>query len=260
MDVKLAAIQYAPIFRDKRENLRRLARMVQEAAEAGARLIVLPELATTGYSFMSKDEARGEAEFITPDAFVYNVTNTVPATDPAPTMRVMRALASRFDVHLVWGMVEQAVGSSHLYNSQVYMSPIGEFATYRKINKWANDHLWAEAGRSNPPVVEVDGLRVGMLVCRDVRDKVNDKWTDLYSPGDADVVCLSANWGKGGFPSTSWMDFVSENKMALVVSNRYGSESNNEFGEGGICIIKKNGEVQCDGLKWGADCIVYGGL
>jgi hypothetical protein len=40
----------------------------------------------------------------------------------------------------------------------------------------------------------------------------------------ADVVCLSANWGDGGFPAVSWMDFVEENSTCLIVSNRYGQE------------------------------------
>lgn len=260
--MKVAAIQFAPVFRAKRENLRRLAQMVEEAAGNGARLIVMPELATTGYSFMSRDEARAEAEFITPDAFAYNLTSTTPPVDPAPTMRVMRALASKFNVHLVWGMVEQAVGRDALYNAQVYMSPIGEFVSYHKINRWGNDYLWSNAGRSNPPIIDATdlGVRLGLLVCRDVRDKANDKWTDFYSPGDADIVCLSANWGDGGFPAVSWMDFVHDNKAALIVSNRWGQETCNNFGEGGVCVITKDGEVQCAGLQWSADCIVYGEL
>lgn len=262
MGVKVAAIQFASVYRNKRENLRRLTRMIQEAAEAGARLIVMPELATTGYSFMSKDEARAEAEFITPDAFVYNMAETTPPTHPAVTFSVMRGLASHYNVHLVWGMVEQAVGGSQLYNSQVYVSPIGEFASYQKINRWGNDFIWCDPGRSNPPVIDAPdlGLRLGLLICRDVRDKVNDEWTNLYSAGDADVVCLSANWGDGGFPANAWMDFVADNKTALIVSNRYGQEANNNFGEGGVCVIAKSGDVQLSGLKWSADCIVYGEL
>lgn len=241
--MKIATVQFAPWFRKKRENLKRLSVLVQEAAQSGARIVVLPELCATGYSFMDTTAAAEEAEAIAPGAMTYDV---------------MAALASKYNVHIFYGLIESDKGK--LYNSQVCISPDKVAESVRKINRWANDFLWAEPGRSNPPVVEIDGLRVGLLICRDVRDKVNSKWTDLYSPGDADVVCLSANWGKGGFPSTSWMDFVEENKTALVISNRYGLESNNDFGEGGICIIAKNGQIQCEGLKWSADCIVYGDL
>jgi predicted amidohydrolase len=238
--MKIATVQFAPTYLQKAANLKALANMVSEAARNGARLVVLPELCTTGYSFMNKEEAATMAEAISPEGW---------------TCKIMQALAGQFNIHIVFGMVEQNLGK--LYNSQVCMSPFGVAATVQKLNRWANDFLWAEAGRTNPPVVDIEGHRVGLLICRDVRDKVNSNWTDLYSPGDADFVCLSANWGKGGFPSTSWMDFVEENKMGLVVSNRYGLESNNDFGEGGICAIARNGKVHCEGLKWSANCIVY---
>jgi hypothetical protein len=54
------------------------------------------------------------------------------------------------------------------------------------------------------------------------------------------------------------MNFVEENNTTLVVSNRYGIEANNDFGAGGIGIISPDGTVQCKGLVWGQDCIVYG--
>jgi predicted amidohydrolase len=182
--------------------------------------------------------------------------------NPDTTMSVMYRLATQLNVHLVFGFVELDPGTGRLYNSQCYIAPDGTYACYQKLNRFGNDFIWAEAGKSNPPVIDSPdlGLRVGLLVCRDVRDKVNDKWTDLYSPGDADVVCLSANWGDGGFPAISWMDFVSENKTSLIVSNRYGQETCNNFGEGGICVINKAGKVFCDGLQWNQDCVVYGEL
>lgn len=239
--MKIATIQFAPVFRKKLDNLKKLVPMVSEAASHGSRVVVLPELCTTGYSFMRKEDALAEAETISSGSITYDV---------------MSELAAKTNAYIIYGVVE--VKNGKLYNSQVCLSPGGECEVTQKINRWGNDWLWCEAGRSNPPVVDIDGVRVGLLVCRDVRDKVNDKWTDLYSPGDADVVCLSANWGKGGFPSGAWLDFVEENKTALVVSNRYGIEEHNDFGLGGICIIDKSGKVNCEGLVWGKDCIVYG--
>lgn len=244
--MRVAAIQFQPEFQDKVANLKRLSSLVQEASTHGAELVVMPELATTGYSFMGRADADLVAESL---------------ADPTSlTLRVMTSLSQRFGVHLVWGMVERH--GSDLYNSQVFLSPEGDRASYRKVNRWANDFLWAEPGRENPPIIDVPALqsRVGLLICRDVRDKVDEDWTSLYSKGDADVVCLSANWGDGGFPSVSWMNFVKGNDTALVVSNRYGQESCNNFGEGGVCVISRFGEVQCEGLLWSQDCIVYGSV
>jgi len=180
------------------------------------------------------------------------------------TMRVMRKLAEGFGVHLVWGMVEEDPGTKLLHNTQVLLSPDGYFTSYRKINRWGNDFLWAAPGQTNPPVsrLKIGGqeVKVGLLVCRDIRDKKDDKWNDFYEKGDADIVCLSANWGNGGFPAVAWMDFVEDNGASLIISNRYGKETCNDFGEGGICLIGTDGLVQTEGLRWDRDCIVVGDL
>lgn len=243
--MKVAVVQFAPVVGAKEENLRRLALLVKEAAGKGAQLIVMPELAATGYGYMNREEARRDAEKVGPDGL---------------TFRVMRKLAEKFGVHLVWGMVEEASGTKLLYNSQVLLSPDGFYTSYAKINRWGNDFLWAAPGASNPPIARLSAggssLRVGLLICRDIRDKKNDKWSDFYERGDADLVCLSANWGDGGFPAVSWMDFVEDNGAALAVSNRYGQEGPNNFGEGGVCVIQRDGTVHCDGLVWSQDCVV----
>lgn len=251
--MKVAAVQFAPKFGDQQGNLRRLAAMVIQAAESNAQLIVLPELATTGYSFLNAAEAEPFAE----------VLSEFKPGQPAgsASMDVMHALAKRFNVHLAWGLVEKDYGTGQLYNTQVLMAPDGSFESYRKVNRWGNDFLWARPGRGNPPVMtcEFDGetKRVGLLICRDVRDKKDDNWKSFYEKGDADIVCLSANWGDGGFPATTWMEFVEDNNVTLVVSNRYGQETANDFGEGGICVIKPPDKVSCEGLVWSQDCIVY---
>jgi predicted amidohydrolase len=244
MKIKVAAVQFAPVMGQKAENLRRLAHLVAGAAKAGAELVVLPELCATGYSFMGEEEARPHAESIEP---------------ASTTLGVFRALAKKFGIHLLGGLVEIDRGTGDLHNSQIYADPTGYFLSYRKVNPWGNDYLWAKPGIGNPPVVRAKfretTRKVGLLICRDARNKKNDDWS-FYGPGDADIVCLSANWGNGGFPSTTWMDFVEENKSALIVSNRYGKEGCNDFGEGGVCVIEPSGKVHCQGLVWSRDCFV----
>ena len=249
--MRVAAIQFCPTFQDIVGNLKRLSALVVEAADNGAEIIVMPELALSGYSMMSREEAEPMAEVITEE----------PPNNSS--MRVFRFLANLHGVHLAWGLIEKDVGTGNLHNTQVFMCPDGTFEHHRKVNFFGNDWLWATEGRANPPirkVVDRSGKtwKVGLLVCRDVRDKKDDAWSDFYEVGEADVVCLSANWGNGGFPATAWMEFVKENNSALIVSNRYGVETPNNFGEGGVCVISRDGQVQCDGLSWGQDCIVYG--
>jgi predicted amidohydrolase len=264
---KVAAIQFMPAFRDPLGNLRRIVGLAMQAAQSGAKAIVLPELATTGYSFMSPAEAEPFAEDLT--AFRPNAVLPATGISPCPSMSAMSTLAQKFGVCIAWGLAEKDVGTGRLYNSQALICPDGRFESYRKANLWGNDLLWAHEGRANPPILDVriDGIvkKVGLLICRDVRDKKDEHWDSFYQKGDADIVCFSANWGEGGFPATAWMDFCKENHTTLIVSNRYGDESEkpNKFGGGGSCIITTNTSkehpngVYCDGLLWNQDCIVY---
>lgn len=245
--MKVAAIQFSPMFRSNRANISRMSRLGAQAAEGGAKLIVFPELATCGYSFMSPEDIGPHVE-------------TLRDFSPGTSFFAMQALAKQYKVAVVWGLAAKDPDNGKLYNAQVYLDPNGHVEVYAKINPWANDYLWAAPGRANPPIIDCDvtGLRVGLLICRDVRDKKNDDWNNFYSRGEADVIAFSTNWGDGGFPATTWMDFVEEHNIALVVSNRYGREENNNFGEGGSCIITPPAKVQCQGLLWNQDCIVYG--
>lgn len=249
--MRVAAVQFCPVFKDKTSNLRALAKLVIEAAHSGAKLVVLPELAAVGYSFMSPEEALPLAE----DIGWLRADGEIPCS----SLSVFSKLSHILDIAIVWGLIEIDPGTKKLYNSQVYYESSGYYEKYAKINFFANDYLWATHGTSNPPVVkcQYEDKRIGMLVCRDVRDKKDDKWSDFYSPGDADYVALSTNWGRGGIPSNAWMDFVEKNKTGLIIANRYGVEANNDFGAGGVCIIDPDGRVHCDGLKWNENCIVY---
>src|SRR6266436_10195232 len=53
---RVAAIQYEPVLGEKEKNVDDLLRLVEEAAQHDARLIVLPEMATTGYCWESRSE------------------------------------------------------------------------------------------------------------------------------------------------------------------------------------------------------------
>ena len=256
--MKIATIQFMPILKDKAYNLQHCSKLAVQAAQAGARLICFPELVTTGYSFMSRTDAALFAETLDSKGAAFSL---------------FKSLAIRLNSYIVWGMMEQEVGTGDLYNSQVCVAPDGSWTSFQKINLWGNDFLWAKPGRSNPPIIEMrlsgkhptdppsaldkyTTKKLGMLVCRDIRDKKDDKWKDFYEKGDADIIALSANWGRGGFPSVSWMDFAKDNDCVLVISNRYGKEVNNDFGEGGVCVIWPDGKVACEGLIWDQDCVV----
>src|SRR2546430_986977 len=116
--VKAAAVQFDPRVgvENKDENLRRTLRLINEAADAGATLIVLPELANTGYAFATREEAYAHAE---------------PVPD-GPTTRAWLAVARDRGVHLVAGLAECDGDGVRLFDTAVLLGPDGFIGKYRK--------------------------------------------------------------------------------------------------------------------------------
>jgi predicted amidohydrolase len=250
--MKVATIQFAPKFKAREANIRSMVAMAEAAAQSGANLIVLPEMATTGYSFMGFSDAIPHAECI--DTFPQEIDkHFIPLS-----LMAMQTLVDKYAVAIAWGTMTVNTDRTQLYNSQVLMTP-NTLVSYNKVNSWGNDYLWATEGSSSPPIVTFMGKRVGLLICRDVRDKGSkgSGLEDFYEKGDADLVCFSSNFGKGGFPPVSWINFAKDNETWFIVSNRYGLEEHNDFGLGGICVVEPSGKVQCEGLLWDKPCIVY---
>lgn len=251
--MKVAATQFAPVFKDGAKNLETAITLVKAAASHGAQLVVLPELCFSGYSLMSTEEARPFSEVLTG---VPSLHKDVQRWGPVSSLTTMKGLASALGIAIAWGLIEEDPGSGDLYNTQVLVLPTGEWTSYRKVNSWGNDYLWSKPGKGSPPIIKYLGKDVGLLICADVRDS-SDKIESFYEAGDANIVAFSANWGDGGFPAGRWVKFAQGNRCTLIVSNRYGREANNNFGEGGICVIEPSGKVHCEGLKWNQPCIVY---
>src|SRR6201996_1772085 len=116
----VAAAQFGPVIGDPDANRETAAQAVREAAAQGARLVVLPELADTGYVFTDAAEARGLA---------------TPAAG-SPTLRQWQELAAVTGCAVVGGFCE--VGPDGLlYNSAALVDESGPRAVYRKAHLWA---------------------------------------------------------------------------------------------------------------------------
>lgn len=256
----VSAIQFCPKFSrchaDVMENFRRTEPLIRQAASFGTSFLVFPELCLTGYSFLSYEEAIEVAEL--PDG---------------PTFRKMRGVAVALSSFVSYGYLEIDTETGSLYNSASMIAPDGKVVShYRKINGWGNDYLWYTPGADPARIAPTEFGDASVVVCRDLRDKIptnipgsnRSEESDLFRNKTVDIVAACVNWGKGGFPSTTWMDFVGDNKCTLVVANRWGIERNGgfeqDFGHGGSAIIDKHWKVHTDGLQFNADCVVSASL
>ncbi|ORE95174.1 putative nitrilase/cyanide hydratase family protein [Aurantimonas sp. 22II-16-19i] len=219
---KAAAVQFEPAMGDKTRNLDALARLVEQAADAGAALIVTPEMGTTGYCWYDRKEV---APFVEPI--------------PGPTTERFAEIARRRNVFVVIGMPEVDPATDLYYNSAVLIGPDGVVGTHRKTHPYISEPKWAASGDLGHQVFETPLGRIAMLICMDIHFIETAR---LAALGGADVICHISNWLAERTPAPYWINRAFENGCYLIESNRWGLERGVQF-SGGSCIIGPEAEI-----------------
>jgi len=252
--VCVSAAQFCPTLCAPFENVKKMSSLVKYAVQVPAtmHIVVFPELALTGYS-LTPDDIQGLAQ-------KFDVGRGMVG----PYIRLMAKVARTNNCYVAFGFpgVKRVVvdGSyqDKYHNAAALIGPTGSIFTYAvKRSLWGPDWLWAEAATEpqKPVVTLPNGLRVGMLICRDLNNTDPVTEEPYIKTGDADLVLGLTSWGKGEWPSSSWIDFVRDTSSWLAISNRYGEEPYAEF-QGGPCIVSPKGKVHFKGMVPNTDCIV----
>lgn len=221
--INVAAVQFEPTLFDKQGNIERLYALVEEAAEAGAQLIVAPEMATTGYCWQSREEVAPYVEPI-----------------PGPTSARFAELARRHGCHIVVGMPEVDPLDDLYYNSAFLVGPEGLVGVHRKTHPYISEPKWAVCGDLEHQVFETPIGRIALLICMDIHFLETARVTALAG---ADVICHLSNWLAERTPAPYWINRAYENGCYLIEGNRWGLERGVQF-SGGSCIIEPDGSVQ----------------
>jgi predicted amidohydrolase len=180
------------------------------AATRGARLVVFPECALTGYGFASRAEALSHAEPV-----------------PGPTIARFQEECSRHGVHAVFGLLER--DGDRLYNACVLVGPQGLVASYRKVHL---PHLgvdaFADPGDRPFTVHDAGGLRIGMHICYDGSFPETGRVLSLEG---AELLVLPTNWPTHSECAAEHMIpcRAMENTVYMMAVNRVGIESGFRF-------------------------------
>ncbi len=212
-DLRIAACQYAPRVGDTEGNRALATEWAARAAGEGAQLIVLPELASSGYAFSSEDEASATAAPVADSDFLGELSS----------------IAERTSCHIVTGFNERDGDCRH--NASVLVGGQGVIATYRKLHLFNDEQSWFKGGE-NLPVVDLPWGRLGMLICFDL-------WfpevARTLAVGGAVVIAVPTNW-VSNFKNTvyderGWCqgDYVAavtaaQNGVVMVCADRTGEE------------------------------------
>ncbi len=162
----VAAIQFDPALGEKDKNISDLLRLTEEAARHGARLIVHPELATTGYCWLSREEV---APYVEPV--------------PGPTTDRFQQLAAQYDCYIATSFPEVDPATNVYYNCMVLLSPTGLIGVYRKIHSYISEPRWARDGDLGFPVWDTPLGRLAGIICMDA---------EFFEAARMNAACSSA--------------------------------------------------------------------
>jgi 5-aminopentanamidase len=145
----VACAQLAPVFGDTDHNRALAADAIETAARAGAQVIVLPELCTTGYAFADRSQASELGE-----------------SADGPTLAAWSKLAADHRVVIAGGFCELD-REGRPRNSAAVVDPRGVRCVYRKTHLWDREQLIFVAGSEPPPVIDTTACRLGLAICYD---------------------------------------------------------------------------------------------
>ena len=222
--MKIAVSQISCSLGNPEANLLKVRDFSRRAKEAGAELIVFPEMIDTGYSMP--------------------VVQIHAASWTSGFVPGLQKTARELSIAIVCGVSER-VGSS-IYNSQVFIDSHGNIAA-----KYRKTHLYAVA-----PVEEqtcfapgdtfttfaLGHLRFGFSICYDLR--FPEMYRKLITEQDVGAFVISSAWP---FPRvehfrTLAMARAIENQSYVVASNRVGKDDDLWFC-GSSAIIDPRGVV-----------------
>jgi 5-aminopentanamidase len=221
--IRVAAVQMDVFLGQVAANRDRMLARLYEAADQGARLIVYPECALTGYGFASRAEALVHAEPI-----------------PGPSIARFAEACTRRGVHVVFGLLERA--GDRLYNACALVGPAGLVASYRKVHlPFLGVDQFADPGDRPFAVHDAGGLRVGMHICYDGSFPETGRTLALEG---ADLLVLPTNWPTHSECAAEHMipTRAMENTVYVMAVNRVGEESGFRF-IGSSSIVDPNGRV-----------------
>lgn len=197
--MRIGFYQFAPVFGDVAAN-RRQIRTALQACEAD--LIVLPELATSGYLFLTADEVEAVAEPV-----------------PGPTTDLLHRLAAERRIHIVLGLPERAADG--IYNSAVLVGPEGLMGVYRKAHLFSDEKDWFRPGDVGFPIFEVRGAKVGLLVCF---DHLFPEAARTLALAGAEIICHPSNLVLPELGQLTTRVRAMENRVFWILANRIGVE------------------------------------
>jgi len=212
--VRIAAVQAASVFLDLDRSVDKACRLIEEAGDNHASLVVFPEAFLPAYPLWVWFIPSGRTH---PLREMYAALHKHSVTIPGPAISRIAAAAARAHACVAMGVTERNTESSDasLFNSVVMIDAEGQLrGRHRKLVPTAGERLvWAQGDGSDLEVYHLPFARVGALIC----------WEN-YMPlaryalsAWGEQIHLAPTWDRGE-PWTSSIRHIAKESRCFVVS------------------------------------------
>jgi len=197
--MKAGYFQFRPIFGEVKRNLHKIITTLEHTT---ADLIVLPELALTGYLFKDRSEVIAHAEEI----------------KNSSSVSALVELCRKRKFHLVTGFAEKSNGAC--YNSALLIGPEGVLHTYRKLHLFNEEKNLFDQGDIPLSVQKIGSVKIGLMVCF---DWIFPEVCRVLAVQGADIICHPANLVMG-YCQQTMLSRCLENHIYAITANRFGTD------------------------------------
>ena len=164
--IKVATVQMDAMPAPLTERLARAEEIVTKAAQAGAQLVVLPELFNSGYTYRDDN---------------YELAETLEGV----TSTWMKILSEHLNIHLAGAFL--LLDRGEIYDTMLLFSPSGQRWRYDKNYPWAWERAYFR-GRRGTTVARTELGDLGLMICWDIGHV--DMWKQYA--GKADMIIISS--------------------------------------------------------------------
>src|SRR5215218_2625390 len=253
--LRLALAQIDPTVGDIEGNVRLIGEWIDRARETGAQLVLLPELCVSGYP---PEDLVLRRDFL--DAVREGLDEVASATDGIVALvgfpeRVERAPGEleHFDP-----LIDAPPPPA--YNSLAVLAGGELRATYRKCHLpnygVFDERRYFEPG-TEPALIEVDGVPIGLTVCEDIWHPGFPE-SEEAAAGAGLVVNASASpyhRGKGRAREAMIADRASSNGAAFALCNTVGGQDELVF-DGASVVIAPDGETVARAAQFAPELLI----
>jgi nitrilase len=163
---KVAAVQAAPVFLDREATVEKACRLIAEAANQGARLIVFPESFIPAYPDWVWAVPPGRGKILN-QLYADFLANAVDV--PGAATETLAQAARKAGAYVVMGATERdtAASGASLYNTLLYFNPEGVLmGKHRKLVPTGGERMvWAQGDGSTLEVYDTPLGKIGGLIC-----------------------------------------------------------------------------------------------